>query len=144
MSIFSLPLRAVAPAAFSALKSEPGRMTRGFYRILAILACVALPACLAISGAADPVVDVRLWPGLGAAAEVLLWLGAFAALRIVFELAYDYLVVQGKSGVVMLIQAASFAVALPLMLWAARRDGPAVWPPSSSSWGLSSSHRSMS
>ena len=125
VSIFSLPLRAVAPAAFSALKSEPERMTRGFSRILAILACVALPACLAISGAAAPVVAFVYGSSWGPAADVLLWLAAFAALRILFELAYDYLVVQGKSGVVMLIQAASFVVALPIMLWAGRRDGQA-------------------
>jgi O-antigen/teichoic acid export membrane protein len=125
VSIFSLPLRAVAPATFSALKSEPERMTRGFSRILTILACVALPACLAISGAAEPVVDFVYGASWAPASEVLLWLAAFAALRILFELAYDYLVVQGKSGVVMFIQGASFAVALPLMLWAVRRDGQA-------------------
>ena len=50
------------------------------------------------------------------AADVLLWMAAVAALKIWFELAYDYLVVQGKSGVVLLIQACSFVVALPLML----------------------------
>lgn len=125
VSIFSLPLRAVAPATFSALKSEPERMTRGFSRILTILACVALPACLAISGAAEPVVSFVYGAKWGPAAEVLLWLAGFAALRILFELAYDYLVVQGKSGVVMLIQAAAFVVALPLMLLAAHREGPA-------------------
>ncbi len=56
VSIFSLPLRAVAPAAFSALKGEPERMSKNFTRVLAILSCVAVPACLALSGAADPVV----------------------------------------------------------------------------------------
>ena len=125
VSIFSLPLRAVAPATFSALKSEPERMTRGFSRILTLLACVALPACLAISGAAGPVVAFVYGSDWGPAADVLVWLAAFAALKILFELAYDYLVVQGRSGVVMLIQAASFAVALPLMLLAARAQGQA-------------------
>ncbi|WP_347344575.1 lipopolysaccharide biosynthesis protein [Microbacterium sp.] len=116
ISIFSQPLRAVAPAAFSALKSEPERMSRNFSRVLAILSCVAIPACLAISGAAEPVVEFVYGSAWLPAAAVLLWMAAFAALKIWFELAYDYLVVQGKSGVVLLIQACSFAVALPLML----------------------------
>ena len=116
VSIFSQPLRAVAPAAFSALKAEPERMSRNFARVLAILSCVAVPACLAISGASEPVVEFVYGAAWLPAANVLLWMAAFAALRIWFELAYDYLVVQGKSGVVLLIQACSFAAALPLML----------------------------
>ena len=78
--------------------------------------CVALPACLAISGAATPSSAFVYGAEWAPAADVLLWLAAFAALRIWFELAYDYLVVHGKSGVVLLIQAASFAVALSAML----------------------------
>lgn len=117
VSIFSQPLRAVAPAAFSALKSEPERMRRNFSRVLAILSCVAVPACLAISGASEPVIEVVYGSTWLPAASVLLWMAAFAALKIWFELAYDYLVVQGKSGVVLLIQACSFAVALPAMLF---------------------------
>ncbi|WP_375386212.1 lipopolysaccharide biosynthesis protein [uncultured Microbacterium sp.] len=118
VSIFSQPLRAVAPAAFSALKAEPDRMSRNFSRVLAVLSCVAVPACLAISGAAQPVVDFVYGEQWAPAAGVLLWMAAFAALRIWFELCYDYLVVQGRSGAVLIIQACSFAVSLPLMLLA--------------------------
>lgn len=123
VSIFSQPLRAVAPAAFSALKSEPQRMSRNFARVLAILSCVAVPACLAISGAAEPVVAFVYGDVWLPAAGVLLWMAAFAALKIWFELAYDYLVVQGKSGVVLAIQACAFAAGLPLMLVLVRPYG---------------------
>jgi len=116
VSIFSQPLRAVAPAAFSALKSEPERMARNFARTLAILSSVAVPACLAISGAAEPVVEFVYGSAWLPAAYVLLWMATFAALRIWFELSYDYLVVQGKSGVVFFIQTCAFAAAVPLML----------------------------
>lgn len=116
VSIFSLPLRAVAPAAFSALKHDPPRMSRNFTRVLALLSCVALPVCLAISGAAKPVIQFVYGPAWLPAADVLLWMAAFAALRIWFELAYDYLVVNGRSATVLLIQGCSFAVALPVML----------------------------
>jgi PST family polysaccharide transporter len=123
VSIFSQPLRAVAPAAFSALKSEPERMSRNFARVLAILSCVAVPACLAISGAAQPVVGFVYGTAWQQAADALLWMAAFAVLRIWFELAYDYLVVQGSSGVLLLIQICSVAAALPLMLIAVRNHG---------------------
>lgn len=123
VSIFSQPLRAVAPATFSSMKSDPARMSRTFYRILALLACVAVPACLAISGAATPVIEFVYGGVWLPAAGPLLWLAAFAALKILFELAYDYLVVQGKSGVVLIIQSVSFVVSLPLMMWAAGSIG---------------------
>ena len=123
VSIFSMPLRAVAPAAFSALKGEPERMSRNFGRVLALLSCVAVPACLAVSGAAGPVVAFVYGPKWAPAADALLWMAAFAALKIWFELAYDYLVVQGRSGVVLIVQLTSFVVSLPLMLWAVGRSG---------------------
>ncbi|MFF2633278.1 oligosaccharide flippase family protein [Microbacterium sp. NPDC058021] len=116
VSIFSLPLRAVAPAAFSALKHDPPRMSRNFFRVLTVLSCVALPTCLAISGAADAVVGFVYGSPWLPAGEILMWMAAVAALRIWFELAYDYLVVQGRSAVVLLIQTCSFAVSLPVTL----------------------------
>ncbi|MGB3375144.1 MAG: oligosaccharide flippase family protein [Microbacterium sp.] len=116
VSIFSLPLRAVAPAAFSALKSEPERMSKNFSRVLAILSCVAIPVCLALSGVAAPVVEFVYGADWLPAAEPLLWLAALAALKIWFELSYDYLVVAGRSSTVLIIQAVSFVAALPLML----------------------------
>jgi len=125
VSIFSLPLRAVAPAAFSALKSEPERMSKNFTRVLAILSCVAIPVCLAVSGAADPVVEFVYGSAWISAAEPLMWLAALAALKIWFELAYDYLVVAGRSSIVLLIQACSFVAALPLMLFVAEPYGVA-------------------
>lgn len=125
VSIFSSPLRAVAPAAFSALKSEPERMSRNFTRVLAILSCVSVPACLAISGAADPVVAFVYGESWMPAAAPLLWLAAFAALKIWFELSYDYLVVAGRSSTLLIIQACSFAAALPLMLLVAEPYGVA-------------------
>lgn len=125
VSIFSQPLRSVAPATFSALKERPADMARGFERILAVLSCVALPACLAISGAAPAVVAFVYGEEWAPAADVLLWLAAFAALRIWFELAYDFLVVHGRSGLVLVIQAMTFVVSLPAMLLAVRWEGEA-------------------
>lgn len=123
VSIFSLPLRAVAPAAFSAMKREPERMSKNFSRVLAILSCVAIPVCLALSGAAGPVVAFVYGTAWLPAAEPLLWLAALGALKIWFELSYDYLVVAGRSSTVLVIQAVSFGAALPLMLLVAEPFG---------------------
>jgi len=123
VSIFSQPLRTVAPAAFSALKHDPPRMSRSFSRVLALLACVSVPVCLALSGAAVPVVTFVYGGAWLPSADVLFWLAAIAVLRIWFELAYDYLVIVGKSSVVLLVQSCSLAVGLPLMLLAVQPFG---------------------
>lgn len=116
VAIFSQPLRAVAPAAFAALQDDRGRMTRGFFRVLAVLSAVAVPACLAVSGAGTDVVRLVYGPAWAAAGPVLVWLAGLAMLRIWFELAYDFVVVTGRTGRVLVIQAATFAVSCPLML----------------------------
>ncbi|MCT9818999.1 lipopolysaccharide biosynthesis protein [Microbacterium sp. W1N] len=116
VSIFSQPLRAVAPAMFSAIKDEPDRMSRTYVRVFALLMSVAVPACLAVSGAAQPVIEFVYGTAWLPAAQVLLWLAAFAAFRIGFELAYDYLVVLGRSGWILVTQAVALAAGLPLML----------------------------
>ena len=51
-------------------------------RILALLSCVAIPACLALSGAADPIVEFVYGAAWLPAAEPLLWLAALAALSL--------------------------------------------------------------
>lgn len=125
VSIFSLPLRAVAPAAFAKIQSDPPRMTRAFTKVLGLLSMVAVPACLAISGAARPVIEFVYGPQWAPAADILLWLALVAALRIWFELCYDFLVVLGRSGVVLVTQSLWFASAVPLMIFGVTHAGAA-------------------
>ncbi len=125
VSIFSMPLRAVAPAAFAKIQSDPPRMTRAFTRVLGLLSTVAIPACLAISGAAKPIVELVYGPQWAPAADILLWLVLVAALRIWFELCYDFLVVLGRSGVVFFTQLLWFLSAMPLMILGVTHAGPA-------------------
>ncbi len=116
VSIFSQPLRQVAPAAFARLQHDPERMRRNFVSAAAVLSGVALPACLAIAGAARPVVGFVYGTAWLPAAAALAWLAAQAALRIWFELTYDYLVILGRSRGLLLIQLGWFAVGVPAML----------------------------
>ncbi len=122
-SIFSQPLRQVAPAAFARLQHDPERMRKNFVSAAVLLSAVALPACLAVAGAAKPVVGFVYGAAWLPAAAVLVWLAAQAALRIWFELAYDYLVVLGRSRGLLLIQLGWFAAGVPAMLLGARIAG---------------------
>lgn len=123
VSIFSQPLRQVAPAAFARLQHEPERMRRNFSAAAVVLSAVALPACLAIAGAARPVVGFVYGTAWLPAAAALAWLAAQAALRIWFELTYDYLVILGRSRGLLLIQVGWFVAGVPAMLLGARLAG---------------------
>ncbi len=116
VSIFSQPLRAVAPAAFAKLQHDRDAMVRNFLRVLRMLTIVAVPACLAISGAATPIVAFLYGSQWLPAADILVFLAALAALKVWFELIYDYLVVLGRSGSVLVIQVVWFVTAVPAML----------------------------
>ena len=117
LSIFSQPLRQVAPAVFSKLQQDNEGMVRNFTRTLAMLSAVAIPACLAISGAAEPVIEFIYGAKWRPAADVLVYLAILAAIRIWIELVYDYLVVLGKSMAVLMTQLLWFVAAVPAMLW---------------------------
>jgi PST family polysaccharide transporter len=79
-------------------------MARTFVRILKLLSVVIVPACLAISGAATPIIEFVYGVQWLPAADILLLLALLAAVRIWFELIYDYLVVLGRSSQVLLTQ----------------------------------------
>lgn len=123
LSFLSQPLRAVAPAAFARLQHDPDALHAAFVRWLGLVSSAALPACLAIAGAAEPVVRFVYGPAWVAAGAVLAWLALGAALRIWFELGYDYLVVLGRSNTVLAIQVAWVAVGVPALIAGALLGG---------------------
>jgi O-antigen/teichoic acid export membrane protein len=122
VSVFSQPVRAVAPAALARLQSDPPAMRQTFLSTAGLLAAVTLPAC-ALLAAASPL-GIRLLYGSewAQAATVLRWLALLAALRIVFEFAYDYLVVLARSRFLLVLQVV-WLVALLAVLYPAAREG---------------------
>ena len=64
--VFSQPLRNVAPATFSRLQHEPEAMRSAFRGLIGLLAAVAFPVCLLLSGAAGADHRDRLRLRLGA------------------------------------------------------------------------------
>lgn len=123
VTLFSQPLRSVAPALFARLQDDPPRMRAGFALVLRPLASVALPMCVVASVAAPDIVRFVYGDAWAPAAPVLRWLAIFAALRIFFELAYDFLVVLGRSTAILLIQVAWVVVLVPALVWAVERHG---------------------
>lgn len=116
VSVFSQPLRMVAPAMFARLQGDREAMTDAFTRVLRVLAAVALPSCLLLAAASDDVVGFVYGSEWAPAATALRWLCVMAVFRIFFELTYDYLVVLRRSRTILTIQLL-WLVALGPILW---------------------------
>ncbi|MGL3806244.1 oligosaccharide flippase family protein [Paeniglutamicibacter sp. R2-26] len=151
LNVVSQPLRRVAPAVFAAIQHDPVRSHQVVQGLLGILASATFPAFLAIAGAAGPLVRLVYGEPWMPAAGVLSWLVVAALSKVFYELVYDYLVVAGRTGTVMVIQlaglvalvpalwfgaawagllglaaaqaAVAFAVLMPMYLWQLRRVG---------------------
>jgi O-antigen/teichoic acid export membrane protein len=123
VQMFSQPLRAVAPPTFARLQHQPEAMRSTFRGIVGLLAAITFPVCLLLAGAAEPLVRFVYGPAWAPAASALLWLGVLAAFRILFELAYDYLVVVGVSRSILALQLVTLAVLVPALIVGCRWSG---------------------
>jgi hypothetical protein len=123
VAVFAQPVRNVALAGFARLQHDPPAMRRAFLLVASLLTAVALPVCLAMSGAASPLVRFAYGDRWLAAAPVLAWLGVLAALQIAFELAYDYFVVLALPRVVFILQLVWLLVLVPVLTAGARVGG---------------------
>jgi O-antigen/teichoic acid export membrane protein len=123
ITIFSQPVRAVVPAALARLQQDRPAMRSAFRSAAGLLAAIALPACLLLSGAAGPLIRFLYGDVWGPAATVLVWLGPLAALRILFELFYDYFVVIASTRVVFTVQVIWFVALLPSLYLASSAAG---------------------
>ncbi len=124
VALFSQPLRSVAPAMFARMQDDPDALRRGFVQVLRPVAVVAFPVCAAIAVTAPELIRFVYGKQWDAAAPVLRWLALLAALRIVFELSYDYLVVRRRTGAILTIQVVWLILLVPAM-WVGVGQGPA-------------------
>src|ERR1035437_7076734 len=123
VQMFSQPVRIDAPAFFARLQHDPATMRTGFLSGAGILGSLTLPVCLFISGAAAPIVTFVYGARWAPAAHALTWLALLGALRILFELVYDYFVVLARSRVVFTIQLAWLVTLIPALVVGVRADG---------------------
>ncbi|MCO8271755.1 lipopolysaccharide biosynthesis protein [Actinoplanes sp. TRM 88003] len=124
-TMFSQPVRAVAPALLARLQSDPPAMRATFLSTGGLLAALTLPACVVLAAAAGPLVTLVYGAVWAPAATVLTWLGLLAALRILFELVYDYFVVLAHTRVVLTVQVVWFAALAPALYFGAQAGGAA-------------------
>ncbi len=123
VNMFSQPVRSVAPALFARLQHDRTAMRTAFLTGAGLLGAVTLPVCLLFSGSAVPLIRFVYGPEWVPAAQALAWLALLGALRILFELSYDYFVVLGRSRVVFTVQLAWLAALVPALIVGARMDG---------------------
>ena len=123
ISVFSQPVRAVAPAALARLQHDPPAMRRTFLSTTGLLASVTLPVCVLLAASADPLIHFVYGPAWQSAAAVLPWLGLLAMLRILFELVYDYFVVLADTRVVFTVQVVWLVALIPAVLAGAHFAG---------------------
>jgi PST family polysaccharide transporter len=123
VAMFSQPVRNVAPAAFARLQHDPPRMRHGFMTSAGLLASVTLPVCLLLAGVAQPLIGFVYGAEWTRAADALVWLAILGALRILYELIYDYFVVLAKARVVFTVQVVWLAALLPALVLGAHLRG---------------------
>jgi len=123
VTIFSLPVRNVAPAAFARLQHDHAAMRAAFLSAAALLCAVALPVCLVIGGSAEPLIMFAYGARWLPASRVLLSLSLLAALTIFFQLAYDYFVVLARTRVVFTVQLGWLLALIPALIVGARLGG---------------------
>ena len=123
VTLFSQPLRSVAPALFSRLRHDPARMRGDLLRVLRPVSLAALPLCAVLSVTAPDVVRFVYGDAWAPAAQALRWLALLAGVRILAELAYDYLVVVGRSRALLTLQCAWIVVLVPAVWLGVERGG---------------------
>jgi O-antigen/teichoic acid export membrane protein len=116
LNMLSRPVRSVAPAIFSRLQHDPRAMQDTFVSTVGLVTALALPVCLALAGSARPLVGLIYGARWLPAARPLVWLALLAAARILFEPAYDYLVVLTRSRFVLLLQVAWLLALIPALV----------------------------
>jgi len=123
VTMFSLPVRNVAPAAFARLQHDHEAMRATFLSAAALLCAVAMPVCLVIGGSARPLIIFAYGARWLPASRVLLWLSLLAALTIFFQLVYDYFVVLARNRVVFTVQLGWLLMLIPALIAGARLGG---------------------
>lgn len=106
-ALLSQPLRSVAPATFARLQDRPEDMRAALLSLLGVLSAVLLPVCAVMMGCSVALVTFVYGDAWAPAGLALVWLAPLAALRIIHELLYDYLVVLGLSMSIFNVQAAA-------------------------------------
>jgi PST family polysaccharide transporter len=98
-------------------------MRSAFLSTAGLLASVTLPVCVLLATVAEPLIRLVYGSVWAPAAAVLPWLALLGALRILFELVYDYFVVLANTRVVFTVQVVWLVALVPALYAAAKHVG---------------------
>ncbi|MGN7201883.1 oligosaccharide flippase family protein [Arthrobacter sp. SAFR-044] len=115
VTMFSQPLRSVAPVVLARQQHDPESMRSTVTALIGVMMCVVFPAITFLAAESETIVRIvygDVWAG---ASTALFWLAMVAGLRILFELIYDYLVVAGMTGSIMSIQVGWLVALIPAL-----------------------------
>jgi PST family polysaccharide transporter len=115
VSIIAQPLRRVAPASFAALQHDREAMNHSLVSVVSVLGCALLPPLFFLMGCSEPLVSLIYGEPWLPAVAAISPLALAAVCRVFCDLAYDFLVVLGKSGSVLVVQSVGLAALVPLL-----------------------------
>jgi O-antigen/teichoic acid export membrane protein len=122
-TMFSTPVRTVAPAVFSRLQNDDVVIRTTFVSAAGLLAAVSFPVCLLLSGSAKPIVDFVYGLRWLPAAHALMWLALLGAVQILLQLSYDYFVAIARSRFILIVQAIWLLALIPALIAGAHAYG---------------------
>jgi O-antigen/teichoic acid export membrane protein len=115
VTMFSRPLRQVTPVIFARLQGDVVQLRAALERLVGLVLVVILPGCVGLAALAPEIIRLVYGAVWVPAAAPLAWLAALAALRILFELVYDYLVVAGNTRDLMSVQVVWLVALVPAL-----------------------------
>jgi len=116
VTVFSQPLRSVAPAVLARLQHDPASMQATMTALIGVLTSVTFPMVALLAAESGPIIRFVYGEPWAGAASALYWLALLAGFRILFELMYDYLVVAGMTGSIMTTQISWLIALVPALL----------------------------
>ena len=119
VTMFSQPLRSVAPVVLARLQNDPAKMRSTLTALVGVLTCIVFPAVTFLAAESGTIVRVVYGDAWAGASSALFWLALVAGLRILFELIYDYLVVAEMTGSIMSIQVCWLLALIPALFFGA-------------------------
>lgn len=123
VTLISSAIRRVSFAGFSRASSDPSTAVDSFATSSGMVMLVAAPACLILGTLARPLIIVVYGEKWAPSAGVLSLLCVMALVRIVGELAYDYLVAMGRSVAVLYLQGVWVVFLIPALYLGAQVGG---------------------
>jgi O-antigen/teichoic acid export membrane protein len=121
MSALGQVIRSVALPAFA--RSRDSGDDDAVVRAVSLVWALALPAGACLAVVATPVIDVLYGDVWSRAAPVLMALGIFGSLRVLYDLLAAFLLAHGRSGLVLWIQVVWCVALVPALVWATAHDG---------------------